>query len=69
MESGKIELPNERIVGGCMDVTGSRRAVEEGASYVAGGVNSSFRSRYRPKPLVFTSAHGCTLVVGRKRVN
>jgi glutamate-1-semialdehyde 2,1-aminomutase len=45
-----------------MDFTGSRRAVEEGAAYVAGGVNSSFRSGYRPNPLVFTAARGCTLV-------
>ena len=45
-----------------MDFTGSRHTVEEGAKYVAGGVNSGFRVGHRPTPLVFTSAHGSKLV-------
>ena len=45
-----------------MDFTGSRNTVEEGAKYVAGGVNSGFRVGHRPTPLVFTSAHGSKLV-------
>jgi len=49
-------------LGASVDFTGSRRAVEEGAAYVAGGVNSGYRTGLRPNPLVFTAAHGCTLV-------
>ncbi|MSY54120.1 MAG: aminotransferase class III-fold pyridoxal phosphate-dependent enzyme, partial [Actinobacteria bacterium] len=45
-----------------MDFSGSLRAVEAGATYVAGGVNSGYRTGVRPNPLVFTSASGCTLV-------
>ena len=45
-----------------MDFTGSRNTVEEGAKYVAGGVNSGFRVGHRQTPLVFTSAHGSKLV-------
>jgi glutamate-1-semialdehyde 2,1-aminomutase len=45
-----------------MDFTGSRNTVEEGAKYVAGGINSGFRVGHRPTPLVFTSAHGSKLV-------
>jgi glutamate-1-semialdehyde 2,1-aminomutase len=49
-------------LGARMDFTRSRRAVEAGAAYVAGGVNSGYRTGLRPNPLVFASAHGCTLV-------
>ena len=45
-----------------MDFSGSQKTVQEGAAYVAGGVNSGYRVGARPHPLVFTSAHGCTLV-------
>jgi len=45
-----------------MDFSGSLAAVEAGAAYVAGGVNSGFRTGVRPNPLVFTSASGCKLV-------
>jgi glutamate-1-semialdehyde 2,1-aminomutase len=45
-----------------MDFSGSHSAVETGAAYVAGGVNSGFRTGLRPNPLVFTSAYGCNLV-------
>ncbi len=45
-----------------MDFSGSLAAVEAGAAYVAGGVNSGFRTGARPNPLVFTSASGCKLV-------
>ena len=45
-----------------MNFTGSRDAVEAGAAYVAGGVNSGYRIGIRPNPLVFTSAQGCTLI-------
>lgn len=45
-----------------MDFSGSQKTVQEGAAYVAGGVNSGYRTGTRPNPLVFTSAHGCTLV-------
>ncbi|MBC7463939.1 MAG: aspartate aminotransferase family protein [Actinobacteria bacterium] len=44
-----------------MDFIGSKRAVDEGSAYVAGGVNSGYRTGLRPNPLVFTSAHGCRL--------
>jgi glutamate-1-semialdehyde 2,1-aminomutase len=47
---------------GMMDFSGSLAAVEAGAAYVAGGVNSGFRTGVRPNPLVFTSASGCKLV-------
>jgi glutamate-1-semialdehyde 2,1-aminomutase len=39
----------------------SKRIVEAGAAYVAGGVNSGYRTGLRPNPLVFTSANGCRL--------
>ncbi len=45
-----------------MNFTCSTRAVEEGAIYVAGGVNSGFRSGIRPTPLVFARAFGCRLI-------
>ena len=45
-----------------MNFSGSKSAVEAGGAYVAGGVNSGFRTGQRPNPLVFTSAHGCRLV-------
>lgn len=45
-----------------MNFVGSKSAIEAGAAYVAGGVNSGFRTGHRPNPLVFASAHGCTLV-------
>lgn len=44
-----------------MDFIGSKGAVEEGAAFVSGGVNSGYRVGLRPNPLVFTSAHGATL--------
>ena len=44
-----------------VDFIGSKRAVDEGSAYVAGGVNSGYRTGLRPNPLVFTSAHGCRL--------
>lgn len=44
-----------------MDFSGSKKAVEEGASSIAGGVSSGFRVGARPHPLVFTHAHGPTL--------
>jgi glutamate-1-semialdehyde 2,1-aminomutase len=40
----------------------SHREVTEGSAYVAGGVNSGYRTGSKPHPLVFTSAHGCELV-------
>jgi len=40
----------------------SQREVTEGSAYVAGGVNSGYRTGSKPHPLVFTSAHGCELV-------
>jgi glutamate-1-semialdehyde 2,1-aminomutase len=45
-----------------VNFSGSKSAVEAGGAYVAGGVNSGFRTGQRPNPLVFTSAHGCRLV-------
>ena len=45
-----------------MDFSGSKKAWEEGTSVVAGGVNSGFRVGARPHPLVFTGAHGATLI-------
>jgi glutamate-1-semialdehyde 2,1-aminomutase len=36
--------------------------VTEGSAYVAGGVNSGYRTGAKPHPLVFTSAHGSTLI-------
>lgn len=45
-----------------MEFNGSKRAVEAGAAYVAGGVNSGYRTGLRPNPLVFTSANGCRLI-------
>jgi glutamate-1-semialdehyde 2,1-aminomutase len=36
--------------------------VTEGSAYVAGGVNSGYRTGSKPHPLVFSSAHGCELV-------
>ncbi len=44
-----------------MEFIGSKHAVEEGATYVAGGVNSGYRTGLRPNPLVFVSAKGCRL--------
>lgn len=35
--------------------------MEAGAAYVAGGVNSGYRTGLRPNPLVFISANGCRL--------
>lgn len=34
----------------------------EGSTYVAGGVNSGYRTGSKPHPLVFDSAHGCELI-------
>jgi len=45
-----------------MDFSGSMKVVEGGAKYVAGGVNSGYRTGIRPNPLVFESASGCKLV-------
>ena len=45
-----------------VDFSGSLKAVEAGAAYVAGGVNSGYRAGLRPNPLVFSSASGCKLV-------
>ena len=45
-----------------MDFSGSIKVVEGGAKYVAGGVNSGYRTGIRPNPLVFESASGCKLV-------
>jgi len=36
--------------------------VTEGSAYVAGGVNSGYRTGSKPHPLVFTSAHGSALI-------
>ena len=36
--------------------------VTEGSAYVAGGVNSGYRTGSKPHPLVFTSAHGSGLI-------
>ena len=36
--------------------------VTEGSAYVAGGVNSGYRTGSKPHPLVFTSAHGSELI-------
>ena len=36
--------------------------VTEGSAYVAGGVNSGYRTGSKPHPLVFTSAHGSSLI-------
>ena len=40
----------------------SQLQVTEGSAYVAGGVNSGYRTGSKPHPLVFTSAHGCELI-------
>jgi glutamate-1-semialdehyde 2,1-aminomutase len=45
-----------------MDFNGSLKAVDAGAVYVAGGVNSGFRTGLKPNPLVFTSSQGCNLM-------
>lgn len=44
-----------------MEFIGSRKAVEQGSAYAAGGVNSGFRTGLRPNPLVFVSARGARL--------
>jgi hypothetical protein len=44
-----------------MDFSESLKAVEAGAAYVAGGVNSGYRTGFRPNPLVFASASGSPL--------
>jgi glutamate-1-semialdehyde 2,1-aminomutase len=40
----------------------SHLQVTEGSAYVAGGVNSGYRTGSKPHPLVFDSAHGCELI-------
>ena len=42
--------------------TTSRDAIESGAAYVAGGVNSGFRTGTLPHPLVFKKAYGSRLI-------
>ncbi|CAB4586765.1 unannotated protein [freshwater metagenome] len=44
-----------------MEFTRSQDTVTQGSEYVAGGINSGYRTGFKPHPLVFTSAHGCTL--------
>jgi len=44
-----------------VDFTKSKEAIENGAQYVAGGVNSGFRTGTRPHPLVFKGAQGSRL--------
>jgi glutamate-1-semialdehyde 2,1-aminomutase len=44
-----------------VEFSGSKEAVEQGSAFVAGGVNSGYRTGLRPHPLVFSSAHGCRL--------
>lgn len=45
-----------------MDFSTSKRIVEEGSHFVAGGVNSNFRYGAPPNPLVFTKAQGSHLI-------
>jgi len=45
-----------------MDFSTSKRIVEEGSRFVAGGVNSNFRYGAPPNPLVFTKAYGSHLI-------
>ncbi len=45
-----------------MIFTRSKDAIENGAQYVAGGVNSGFRTGVLPHPLVFRSAQGSHLI-------
>lgn len=45
-----------------MDFSGSKKAVEEGSAFVAGGINSGYRTGLRPHPLVFASTHGSKVV-------
>ena len=49
-------------IGEFVNFTGSKDAVEAGSAFVAGGVNSGYRTGLRPNPLVFTSASGARLV-------
>jgi glutamate-1-semialdehyde 2,1-aminomutase len=44
-----------------MDFSSSRRLVEEGSRFVAGGVNSNFRYGTPPNPLVFVRGQGSKL--------
>ena len=45
-----------------MDFSTSKRIVEEGSQFVAGGVNSNFRYGAPPNPLVFAKSQGSHLV-------